>query len=862
MTKAWNHHGGDSTQDPPSKESPFPSLSTGHESIGAALLLLLLLIIYLWPAALGGQALLPADLIFSLDPLWRPLAPQGYAHPANHLLSDQVYLYHPWRILTVETLAQGRLPLWNPQINGGQPFVGNAQSAVFGPFNVLSYALPLLSSYVVTAVLRLLVAGAFSFLFAREVGLSRNGALLAMLAFTFSGPSTMWLGYPISHVVVWLPAMLFTIERALRRRSAPYMVTSGLIIGAQLLGGHPETSFHVMATWTAYAVFRTIALEGWRPARVLPQLLRIAGAAALGVMLAAVQMLPFVEALLHSATLATRQADAAGKASSLLRAITLEWHQWPTAITTLLPQYFGTPIDESYLYPYSNYIEQNAYAGVLPLVLAAAGTLRNLRRRPSPRRSLVLFFAPLAGACLGIAVRLPLLNVVNYLPILNVIHNERLRLIYVFAIAMLAGLGLDEMGDSQGKFERTTLHLLLLLGSLSLLLIAAAYGGLVMFEDRIIHIGRSVAEAQWGTPYYSRPLEYYYARVQEMYERIRASFLPGNIVMYLPCLTALVYLALHRGKKMLRASNQVLAYTLLGLTALDLFLVGMPFTPAVEPAQVFPTPGAIRYLQQDPGVYRASGTGLILHPNSGMVFGISDIRGNDVVAPRRFANLIERLDGHYRLRNYSLLVATDSPLLDLLNVKYMLTDQQLHGRWELVYRGEDGVDVYRNRDALSRAFVVYRVEIAGSPSESLARITDPSFDFRRRAVLEQMPAGWEERPDPPTTAAVQITAYETNRVCVELETAGAGLLVLTDTYMPGWRARLDGQDAQVYVADHAFRAVVVPAGAHRVEFEYRPLAFGIGWIISLTTACGTVAAIGVLVLWQPRRREDQRCHSP
>ncbi|NIT59817.1 MAG: YfhO family protein, partial [Aliifodinibius sp.] len=52
-------------------------------------------------------------------------------------------------------------------------------------------------------------------------------------------------------------------------------------------------------------------------------------------------------------------------------------------------------------------------------------------------------------------------------------------------------------------------------------------------------------------------------------------------------------------------------------------------------------------------------------------------------------------------------------------------------------------------------------------------------------------------------------------------------------YMPGWKARLDGQETQVYIANHAFRAVVVPAGTHQIKFIYQPLTFWIGSGISL-----------------------------
>ena len=240
------------------RSSPCPSNQARREIAEAASLLLLALAVFFWPAVLGGRVLLPSDLIFDIDPLWQPLAPEGYTHPANHILSDQVYAFFPWKVFTLRSLAQGRLPLWNPYVSGGLPFVGNAQSAVFSPFNLVSYLLPLYSSYVITAILLLSVAGLFTFLFAREIGLSKPGALLAMTAFTFSGPMIVWLGYPLSPVIAWLPAMLLTIERALNRRSGLYVTASGLTIAAQFLGVHEHLLFHMDCTCASSSSRTTI----------------------------------------------------------------------------------------------------------------------------------------------------------------------------------------------------------------------------------------------------------------------------------------------------------------------------------------------------------------------------------------------------------------------------------------------------------------------------------------------------------------------------------------------------------------------------------------------------------------------------
>lgn len=834
-----------SGQEPAGHDTPRgviegPHRKTRRETCQAALFLLAALVVFLWPAIWGGRVLLPADLIFDVDPLWRPLAPPGFTHPANPILADQVDMYFPWQVLITTALDQGYVPLWNPFIKGGLPFVGNGQTAVFGPFSLIGYLFPMYAKYAVTAVLRLFVAGISTFLFAREIGLSKTGALLAMTAFTFSGPMIVWLGYTLSPVIVWLPLMLLTIERMVTRKRWSYVAAGGLVMGAQFLGGHPETSFHVMSVGAAYALYRAVALEGWRLLRLLPHVLRVAAAGGAGVLLAAVQFFPFLEALGYSSTFAFKGAQAAPWTAGRVLQVFFDWREWPSAITALLPNYFGTDLDGSYWFPYSNYVELDTYVGVLPLALALAAALPARWRSRSPRRSLILFLGGTGAVCLGLALHLPLLNAINQLPFLEMLASERLRLVYAFAVAILAGAGLDEMAKHEPA-RRILARLLVLMAIASLILIGAAYGGLVVFRDSVIRSGREFIQANWGTPYLSRPLEYYDALVQERYEKKLALFRPGNWTMYLPVLTALAWLALLRWQ---RGRPQVLAYGVLGLTVVDAFAVWAPFNPTLAPEHVFPTPGAIQFLRQDQDVYRVVGTDLILYPNSGMVFGLADVRGYEPVVLQRYNNLVDRIEGRYRYHFHLLFVSVDSPLLDLLNVKYALTDRELSGKWELVYQDAGSVRVYRNRQVQPRAFVVYRALVVSGAERSLESVTQDGFDFRGTAVLEARPSGWVEPLDAPAIpAAVQIVDYEPNRVRLRVETSADGLLLLTDTYMPGWVARVDGRQTPVYVADHAFRAVVVPAGAHGVEFEYSPLSFSVGAAASLLTLAGLVFAL-------------------
>jgi hypothetical protein len=623
-------------------------------------------------------------------------------------------------------------------------------------------------------------------------------------------------------------------------------------IGAQFLGGHPETSFHVLLVWLGYAIYRMASMEGLQFSRIWPHLLRIAAAGVIGGLLGAIQVLPFLDAVSQSAIVIQRQVESTSRSASLFPRLFLEWHAWPTVVTALLPRYFGTPVDESYLYPYSNYLEQNAYVGVLPLALALTVTWQAIRLRSIPYRSHILFLALTAVLSLSIAVRLPIVNAVNYLPLFEVSAPGRLRMVYAFAVSLLAGMSLDRISTGDRTTLRLVVRALAYLGLANLALVACAYIGLSLGRGALISLGRGFIDANWGTPYYSKPLEHYYALLETRLDQMLVRLCPGNILTYLPTLVAVIWFALYRLERRAPRAH-IWSWVAVSLTTADAFLLGAGFNPTIAPQELFPTPAAIRFLHQDPSVYRVCATGLILYPNASMTYGLDDVRGYEPVVPARYVALIDRLEGHYRLRTTSLFANVDEPLLDLLNVRYALSDQLLSGRWELVYQGEGSVRVYRSREALPRAFVVYRAEVVATSAQSLARITDGSFDFRRSAVLEEQPPDWQEpageAPSPPTA---DIVGYEPDRVTVQVETGTSGLLVLTDSYMRGWRASVDGERVHLYAADHAFRAVEVPAGRHEVVFSYEPPAFQFGEAITVVSLVA-LAAWASLVARRARR---------
>jgi O-antigen/teichoic acid export membrane protein len=278
----------------------------------------------------------------------------------------------------------------------------------------------------------------------------------------------------------------------------------------------------------------------------------------------------------------------------------------------------------------------------------------------------------------------------------------------------------------------------------------------------------------------------------------------------------------------------------LGLVAADLFSFGIGFNTAADPAPLRFVPPELEVLRADTSLFRTVTLGEddTLPSNTNMLFGLQDARGYDTIILRDYAGYLELIEPQTQLL-YSKVSklfrprSLDSPLLDLLNVKYVVTSLRFDSPgWRLVQDGS--VRIYQNQRVLPRAFVVPEAVVASSPQDANRLLTEPRFDPQRTVVLEGEAAGdaSSRTAAGDAAASVSVVSYGLNRVMLDVTGAG-GYLVLSDVYFPGWVARIDGQDRPLLRADRAFRAVALPAGAHQVSFEYRPFSFRLGGLLSL-----------------------------
>lgn len=777
-----------------------------------------------------GQGLAPGRTLSSSD--WAlSSVPWAASRPAsvpplgtNFELADSADVFQPFLQYTRSVLPS--VPLWNPYIGAGRPFVADGQSSVFSLFSLPSYVLPFWRSLAVVAILKLFLAALGTFVLARALGQRVGGALLSGVVFAFGTFFVVWLAWPLSSVFALIPWSLAATEALVRRPTPRRAAVLAIVTGLQLLGGHPESSFHLGVATVCFFTFRTLLTRrrsggGWGGAGRRVALFAAAMAAGAG--LAAIALAPFLEFILHSADLNRRVGQAPG------------YFPRRFIFALFLHDYWGRPTQTS-LTPFMQI--RGWYAGAGTLMLAAVALIA----RRSAERLAVLIYALFAVVMvLGLG---PPFRLVTSLPGFSAAHNARMLIYFLMCLALLAGWGLDDLvaGTLTRHRRRAALACA---GAIAILPLVW------MVLRGTLDVGRlgDGLKVAWGFVMPPRAP----AGVDPLTTSAAPIVRDSALLIWLPlagAAVALIATAVRRPG----ARRPVLVAAFVVLIAADLFRANMGFNPAIpirtaEP----PVTGAIRYLQaQRPNRFVGVSTAALSQPlptDYAMHFGLYDARGYDFPVEQRLDSLWRHSIANGTLLDFTqpeqYAGATPAALraLSLLSVRDLvlgpLQAQALHlhdATLRRVYARPDAV-IYENTRALPRVFVVSAQSVARSPSAALAAVTAPDFAGREVAVTEHPVAGVPVASSPPragssTGMAAHLVSYRAQRVVINAEAARPGLLVLTDDYFPGWTATVDGRPAAIQRVDYLLRGVRLPPGRHTVVMRYAPASWTIGLAIS------------------------------
>jgi hypothetical protein len=711
----------------------------------------------------------------------------------------------PWAEVTSRAYANGEIPLWNPYQAAGAPHAANMQSAVFDPLllAVNLHATPL--TWDLSFLAAFLLGAAAAYAFGLVLGLRVVPAIVTSAAFSLSGWFFLYSNNHFSRSYVFLPLLFLLVELVLRSRRLLPVFGLGVAVAANIYLGMPEASFFVIGASFVYGAIRLV--QERTAVRVSVSVARVGGAAALGLLLASPLVLLFLE--YESLSLNVHKPGFERGADAAAGWEVLHW---------FVPWFPGAAE------PPTNWVG----AAVLISALVA------LSGRHETKRLHAWLFAGLGAVVLAKIHDPGVFGWVGDLPIAGlVVFPTYAAPVGSFALAVLAGIGVQVLWSRDLRLRRFVVAL-----AVGLIVLGVALSS----EDRLRVI---VEERQtvWGR---------------------------GALFTILAVTSAVLASRLKRRWP---------AVLLAGAIVFELFWLA-PFNIYPERADPYVPPGwmsLVRTAQRTEPYSRVFGIDGKLYPNTAGALGLQDVRVLDAMYVERYLRYVRtflqpEVFDRWTGDEVNSTPLRGNPMFDALGVRAVLTARDLADAPGLRLLGRDlDTRVYENTNAYPRAWVVHDVHVVPGEDEafeflqSRARREDGAFivtgfDPRREAVVEhsgadEMLRALQDRRtecDAGDRDRATIERYSGRSVTLHVDAACAGLLVLPDTYFPGWKATVNGVEQAIYPTDGAFRGVTVPQGSSRVEFRYEPRAFPMGIVLGVTGLIA-FAVVWLGSVWRGRR---------
>ncbi len=702
----------------------------------------------------------------------------------------QTYFY-PSYAAFFGRLARGELLRWNPYQSCGYPWLGSLQTGFFYPPHVLYLVLPTYAALFSSTLLHVLLAAASTAAFARRLGFGYAAAAVGALLFVLRGMFAQWLAWPyLLEAVAWLPLGCLATHGLVFEGGGKWIAALAATLGMSWLAGGPQGTVFILYAWGTL-LFALLVTHGRSIAAEVRVAIGFGVAIGLGTLAGMIALLP------------GRELAGVG-----LRA--------------------GGQLDLASMFPagFGGTLESVLVSGGVAGFTAVGWSLVPFAVAARDARAVVWWAVGIIAltSCFSLGPTLPATFALYLgLPLLAWFRTPaRVLVLAGFAFALLAAAGTDVLlrwvRDTRPARARDAVLLLPLAPTVYFFWEGPAIVGVLLGAVALAVAARARMDAQ----------------------------APARA---------------------------------LGVTIVALALVGVAPLPGLLPYDA--TAGA-RYhrrdalyerlaaLQGDGRVWIAQDRLTDLFPRLATLYGVRSLFDYEPLLLERqnayFSAVFPGLPNRKRRPAPAALdwisrpqdFAARAQLLDVAAVRWVVVPKggRRYLRDAFEARGMRAVDdvedftILENPRALPRAYVVYRTEAAPAEPKLLDRLASPGFDPLRSAVVENLrPIG---NPAASRGHGATIVIDEPERVEIDAQLAAAGMLVLADTYAPGWVATVDGAAAEIFPTNQLFRGVLVPPGRHRVRFEYPATSLLVG-------ALGSLAgwtAIGLLWVGRDRRRRN------
>lgn len=719
----------------------------------------------------------PSDLQVNHFSLWAEY-PRLWGPIKNPAQPDAVNQLMPWKNLTIESWKDFQVPLWNPYSFSGTPHLANYQSSVFSIINLFYFIFNFNDAWSIAVLIQPLLAGIFMYIFIRSLKLSQTAALVAAISFMFSGFIVVWMSYgTLSLAISFLPLALFAAEKYLDSKKYRYLFLISFTFPFSFFSGHFQTSIYFSLFVFSYILFKF--LETKQGGKILNLLIF----SFLGVLLSAPQILPSIELYLESYR---------GFIFQKIDAVPFKY--LPTIIS---PDFYGNPVTRNNFF--GNYAEWNGFLGSIPFLIGIYAIFVKNKQ--------VLFFLSTGIIALLLCLDTKILDLFISLkiPVLSTSSVSRILAIFSFSFAVLSAFGIDKLTSSLKDRE---------FKSILIWIIVSACVFIVL----------------WGSIIFKLVDEHFYQI------SLRNLILPS--ILFAGLVIAVIIGLIN--KNLIKLSLIILVI----LTSFEMLRFANKWQPFSLKDLAFQETPIISKLSSLGNINRVYGP---LGAEGSVFYHIPGTEGYDPIYIKRYGDFLGALnDGKITPSarsgvNLPVNAKLMPKVFDFMGIKYILLKRQDKNKswafpfkkypneFKLIYREKDYY-IYENKNVFPRAFLVGDYEIIPEGQKIIDKVLDKKFDLRRSVVLEKNPK--IQKSDNLEGNAI-ITNYSPNHLEIKTKSNKDSVLVLSDNYFPGWKAKVNGKPVEIMRANFAFRSISIPKGESEIEFYYLPDSFRFGVIISV-----------------------------
>ncbi|MCP4631489.1 MAG: hypothetical protein GY855_01075 [candidate division Zixibacteria bacterium] len=709
------------------------------------------------------------------------------------------------------------LPLWNPYLYGGIPYVDAMHGDTFFPLSFVQFINPLYKSMGWKLVITAFFGGVIVFNYFKNLDFSPlisflGGLFYLLNAFTIS---LIYAGHDgRMYISVLFPLLLLAIDRIFKKADIISLFIWSVVFSLLVLANHPQLAYFAMWGVGAYTVYSIVKML-----REKVSITWIAKASAIIIIGIVIGLAGSIVQLLPQYIYVNKYSPRAEGEKDYQYSVS--WSNHPEETMSLLnPKFSGDSIGGQDTYWGRNPFKLNSdYAGFIPLLLAIVAIVY-------VRKSNIYFFAGIAVAAIlyGLADHTPFFKLFYYLvpQVKSFRAASTIMFLYVFSIVYMAIFGIryicDNIKDKKisEKISKLLLYCSIAVSAITLLFTIA--------PDSMLGIYKSI----------------FYSDIDPAKLRIQTqavSSIQGGFWM-ITVFCWLVFLLKYLFSKG-TVTRTVFIFGIAVLSLIDLWSVSSRFISTIDYDRIFRKSGIVDFLKKQDGDFRVfSFPKTFSNLNYLGVYGIEQVLGHHGNQPRQYDDFSRRVwlesartQEQFQQRYSQFLYGRR---IDVLNTKYFAASFPLNDfKYETVFN-YGNTHLMENKMVLPRARVVYNYDVVPNTDSALLAFEKEDFDYRNSVILNHEP-DLEINKDTLDFSIAEIYDDVVNEFKVKSINSLPGILVLSESYYPAWKATVNGTEREILMADGNFMAIPVEAGNNIISIRYDSVFYNVSSVLTVMT---------------------------